>query len=312
MSMRQIALLSALIWTVGSAAAEKETSPLPDITVTAPRPPTDAELAGEAVPNFIASHATPSALIGQLTRWRTPLCPHARGLDQAFNDFVTARIRAVARSVGAPVNDSSACKANMEILFTLEPQKLLTEAVKQDSRILGFHYPHDKKALMTFTRPIQGWYLTSTRNFRGVEILDDPMPLGAEEGGIGSPMGQLPGSKIPPGEPGSRLTNRISSQVVFAFIVVDANRIAGMTIGAISDYLSVLALSQSKTPDACGQLPSIIDMMASNCTRQEKVMQLTAGDIAFLKALYRTDLEQPLGLEKSDIQISMMRQFNGH
>jgi hypothetical protein len=44
---------------------------LPDVTVIAPKPPTEEQLAGEAVPHFVESHATPSTVIHQLTRWRT-------------------------------------------------------------------------------------------------------------------------------------------------------------------------------------------------------------------------------------------------
>ena len=38
-------------------------------------------------------------------------------------------------------------------------------------------------------------------------------------------------------------------------------------------------------------------------------MQLTAGDIAFLRALYSTDLRENLSLETNDIQNAMMREF---
>jgi hypothetical protein len=36
---------------------------------------------------------------------------------------------------------------------------------------------------------------------------------------------------------------------------------------------------------------------------------VTAGDLAFLKALYRTDMELVLEMEQSTINDSMMRQF---
>jgi hypothetical protein len=103
-----------------AVAAETSTS-LPDVTVIAPRPPTPEELAGEAVPRFVQSHATPSTVIHQITRWCTGICPLTRGLDAGMNAFVTARIRAVAQAVGAPHDESSNCVPNVLILFTLEP-----------------------------------------------------------------------------------------------------------------------------------------------------------------------------------------------
>jgi hypothetical protein len=286
---------------------------LPDVTVSAPRPPTPKELAGEAVPHFVQSHTTPSTVIHQITRWRTGICPLTRGLDAAMNAFVSARIRAVATAVGAPRQESTECKANVQILFTLEPQSVLDEVTQQDSKLLGFHYSRQEKKLATMTRPIQGWYVTATRNFKGEESIDDPFPLGAQQSSIDSAGPNQPlKSKVPPGEPGSRLNNWRSSEVVLALIVVDADKIKGMAIGPLADYLAMLTLSQAESADSCGQLPSIMDLMAPECDSGEKPTQLTAGDLAFLRALYKINLETPLELEESGIENAMVRDFSGH
>jgi hypothetical protein len=293
----------------GTASAD-----LPEVTVTAPRPPTPEELAGDAVPKFVISHSTRSTVIGQLTRWRDAICPLTRGLDEAMNAFVTARIRAVAAAVGAPVDESTDCKSNVTILFTLEPQKLLNALVKRDNRLLGFHYPGQGKRLATFSHPIQGWYVTSTRNWQGTETLDDPMPLGEfGDGAIaaGGSFGPEGGGNVAPGTPGSRLDGYRSSQVVRALIVVDANQIKGMTIRSISDYLAVLTLSQARALEACSQLPSIMDLMAPGCRADKKPDQVTAGDLAFLRALYAANLETPVDLEESNIENTMTREFGG-
>ena len=158
----------------------------------APRPPAPEELAGEAVPEFVKAHTAPSTVIHQITRWRTGICPSTRGLETEMNAFVTARVRAIAATVGAPRQDSPDCKANVQILFTLEPQKVLDAVAKQDSRMLGFHYSREDKALVTMTRPIQGWYVTSTRNFKGIEIIDDPLPLRRTARVVRDSTGYLP------------------------------------------------------------------------------------------------------------------------
>jgi hypothetical protein len=296
------------------ALAAEPSPSLPDVTVIAPRPPTPQELAGEAVPQFVQSHTTPSTVIHQITRWRTGICPLARGLDPGMNAFVTARIRAIAQAVGAPHDESSSCVPNVQILFTLEPQQVVDEAIKHDSRLIGFHYAQQEKQLASITRPIQGWYVTSTRNFRGVEMLDDPEPVDVPDSEIAAAMvgSILSVNKVPPGEPGSRLTNLRSSLLVSALIIVDATKIKGMPIGPLSDYFAMLTLSQSKAPSACGQLPSIMDLMAPECQGRERPAQITAGDLAFLRALYSIDLETPLELEQSSLEGNMMRQFAAH
>jgi len=59
-------------------------------------------------------------------------------------------------------------------------------------------------------------------------------------------------------------------------------------------------------------LPSILDLMAAHCAAQEKPEEATAGDLAFLQALYSMDLREILSFERSDIENGMMRQFRAH
>jgi hypothetical protein len=294
------------IASIDAAGAAESSVPVPEVTVIAPRPPTPEELAGEAVPNFIASHATPSTVIHQITRWRNHVCPVAQGLSAAFNAFVTARIAAVAATVGAPY-DAAPCKHNVEILFTAEPQQVLDQLVKRDTRLLGFHYPQQTKKLTTFRGPIQGWYVTSTRGDAGAEAIDVAIPLPIDD-----PANIFTKGKVPPGRLGTRLATGQSSAIVSALIVVDTTKVTGYGVGSISDYLAMMILTHAQSPETCGALPSIIDLMSANCGDREKPIQLTAGDIAFLRALYSMDLRENLSLETSDIQNGMMREFKRH
>jgi hypothetical protein len=288
---------------IDAAGAAESSVPVPEVTVVAPRPPTAEELAGEAVPNFIASHATPSTVIHQITRWRNRICPVVQGLSPAFNAFVTGRIAAVAATVGAPY-DAPQCKHNIEILFTAEPQQLLDQLAKRNPRLLGFHYPQQTKKLTTFRGPVQGWYVTSTRGDAGAEAIDEAIPLPIDD-----PQNIFTKGKVPPGRLGTRLATGQSSAIVSALIVVDTTKVTGLGVGSISDYLAMMILTHAQSPETCGALPSIIDLMASNCGGREQPTQLTAGDIAFLRALYSMDLRENLSLETSDIQNAMMREF---
>lgn len=299
-----IALVFGTIASMDAAGAAE--SSVPEVTVIAPRPPTAEELAGEAVPNFIASHATPSTVIHQIMRWRNGICPVASGLSPAFNAFVSARIVAVAAAVGAPRAADEKCKHNVEILFTSEPQQVLDELVKKHGGgMLGFHYAQQTKRLSAFKGPIQGWYVTSTRGDNGLEAVDAAVTLPVELPG----QGYMP--PVPAGRLGSRLFTGQTSAIVSAIIVVDLSKVSGHAIGPISDFLAMMILSQARSPDTCGTLPSIVDLMASNCGREEPA-QLTAGDIAFLRALYSMDLRENLSLATGDIQNAMMRDFKRH
>jgi hypothetical protein len=279
-------------------------TPMPEVSVIAPRPPTPEELAGEAVHDFVRAHARPTVVTGQLARWEIAVCPIAQGLPPAFNAFVSARILAVAASVGAPHQAGDKCRDrhNVYIFFTSEPQKLLAEVMKQDERLLGFHYPQTKN-LGTTTRAIQGWYVTATRGVKGDQSIDEAEPLLPLQSSL------LNMGKHPAGLPGSRLTSHLSSGIVNVLIVADMSKIVGREIGQISDYLAMLALTQAFAAEQCGSLPSIMDLMAPDCGERDKPSGITAGDLAFLRALYHTDLEAVLPAEQDHILDNMMHQF---
>ncbi len=294
---------------LASATQGTQPQPLSEVTVTAPRPPTPEELAGNAVPDFIHRHAAPTVVTEQLARWgigRDPgICPLTTGFSPSFNDFVSARILAVAAAVGAPTQPTGRCsRHNVYVVFATEPAKALDGMVKQDSRVLGFHYPQQARSLERITHPIQGWYVTTTHGAYGDESIDEAEPLLPLETSI------LDQGKVPAGLPGSRLCSSISSGIVNVIIVADANNMVGRPIGAIADYVAVLALTQAFASERCGTLPSILDMMTPNCDDRDKLTGITAGDLAFLRALYKTDLETVLPIERSDIHNSMMRQFD--
>ena len=279
---------------------------LPNVTVTAPRPPTAAQLAGPSVPDFISHHAALSVALGQLTRWQTGVCPLASGLSPGFNAFVTTRIRAIAAAVGAPVAPPGHCKTNIEMLFTTRPQVAMDAIAKSAPVVLGMHYRAQLPKLKEVTHPIQGWYVTATRGYDGSLVLDQTWAHSMWRPGDLLDAGTVPACHL-----GSHLSTECTSQIINVFIVADTTKVAGYTIGSISDYLAVVALSMAQSLDTCDPLPSILDLMSPGCPSADKPGAITAGDLAFLKALYRTDLKLVPELEKSNIQAQMMSEFGG-
>ena len=56
-------------------------------------------------------------------------------------------------------------------------------------------------------------------------------------------------------------------------------------------------------------MPSIMDLMAADCPDDKRPDQVTAGDLAYLRALYSADLETPVAIERSNIEAMMLRAF---
>jgi hypothetical protein len=274
---------------------------IPDVTVTAPRPPTDDELAGDSLYQFIVHHGTVHYLNtgtgGNIGHWRggrQSICPLTSGLDAGYNDFVTARLRALATYVGAPVQSDPHCKDNVRIIFTARPEEGMKDVVEWASVYFNIRYS-GMKQLLGFRRDhaIQGWYMTTVW---GASVLNTDVAL--------LKLNLLPiWPQIAPRRGDD--TNGIGVVILF----VDTTAVAGDAIGTIADYLAMLTLSVVQSPDYCDPLPSILDLMSSSCGTREKPTAMTAGDLAFLKALYYHNTGLGSSLSRFQIQDNMMRQF---
>jgi hypothetical protein len=301
--------------------AVNETPEIAGITVTAPRPPTEQELAGDSLHQFIVHHATvhydyvnglTRDLNGNLNggshnlaRWRggkQSICPRAFGIDSAANSFVTARIRAVAAYVGAPVQSDPNCKDNVRIVFTPDPAAAMNDVVEWASVYYRGDRWYAKSArLLEFVsdEPIQGWYLTTPRG----------SPVSNTDIGLLRTYLEPLWPKIMPhwlsddGQMGGIGT---------VILVVDTSKLGGYSVATIADYAAMLALSVIQSPDHCDPLPSILDAMSPSCATREKPKTMTAGDLAFLKALYSRDWVYGSSPARADIDYSMRQQFKGH
>ncbi|MGO9931732.1 MAG: hypothetical protein ACLPV8_07955 [Steroidobacteraceae bacterium] len=279
---------------------------IPEVTVTAPRPPTDAELAGDSLYQFIVHHATVhyfnTGVTGRLETWagdKRSICPLTKGLNPEQDDYVTARIRALAAYVGAPVQPGPQCEYNVTILFTNNPQEEMDEVFKWATVYFRNNkYSGGRRELIKFEsdHAIQGWYLMGGGLYSDLALADlDVLPIwplitqnyiGGDGLGFGGPPVRGIGAVI---------------------LVVDATKVVDYTIGPITDYLAMLTLSVAQSPDHCDPLPSILDIFSSSCGARERPTAITSGDLAFLKALYY--LNKGYGLTRVNIENNMMRQF---
>jgi hypothetical protein len=58
---------------------------------------------------------------------------------------------------------------------------------------------------------------------------------------------------------GSRLSIGVRSYILSTLVLVDGNKVLGYPIGAISDYIAMLTLSQLRLTDGCGVLPNSVE-----------------------------------------------------
>jgi hypothetical protein len=289
---------------------------LPEVTVIGKM---DKRTLNHVVSRFIESHAKPSPVIGQIGRWTKEVCPSVTGLQDVYSLFVSRDITSVARSIGAPVPAAAKkCTANVEVVFTPEPQALLNSIAKKYRPLLGYQPKAGTNEGVNFSHPVQSWYMTgSTSQLDGyqrphcISSTAAPCnPVSPEYSGDMPPFftglqidTDLPQSG-PIGTSGSYLTHDMRSEFVHVLIIVDSKAVAKYSLQTVSDYVALLALTHIASLDTCSELPSILNLFAKDCTSPPSVM--TASDAAYLKALYGADLDKNLNIEQGDIRVHMV------
>ncbi len=280
----------------------------------------------EVVRGFVESVVTPTHFIGKIARWEAPICPYTVGVKPEAAQFVTDRLKAVAAEIGAPVSTNAVCKYNIEIVFTKTPQALLDDMKKNQPGLLGYQGSREElDRLATFSRPIEARYTTATKDLRGQVEVDSPRTTSMGQGvTLLMPCGMLGRKFEPPGKickqnipqaskvsvTGSRLGDGLRSNFYHVVIVVDPRLIAGQELGAVSDYIALLALSQLGSLETCQTLPSIVNLLAKDCANPPA--GLTATDKGYLRGLYSMQADLTVGVQKNDIAARMEQAMVGN
>jgi hypothetical protein len=295
--MKPIAIL--LLASLTGAAAQPATE---SVTVTGER------TREEQIQGFVQSRAAPSVRLGKIARWEAGICPAAAGLKPELIRFVVQRLKAIAAEVGAPVNPNASCRTNVEIIFTPAPQALLDNVRKNQEDYLGYHANAAQAArLAKITHTIQAWYATGTIDSNGsvqADLKRRGMPFCMDE-----PECRIVTDVPPSAVTGSRLTNGLHSGFLNVIIVADRGKLLDREIGAVTDYISVLALSQPGSLDDCAALPSILNLLASACAAAPAA--ISAADENYLRGLYRMTPDALLSAQRGEIAYQMKKSLDG-
>jgi len=299
-----------------SAPAAKEAPAVAPVTVTGQAlPPRKViEKQSSDFVQHVAGAGNPE--IDQITHWREPVCAQVEGLVPEQAALIKARIESVAQAVGlkAAWAKGGDCRANVEIVFSDQPQAVMDIVAKRHEDLLGYYHVHDRDRLKRVTRPIQSWYVTATR----VGATCGPALAFAtlkDAGGMPVINGGFPGAtsveetvddpeSVGPIGCGdaSRFTALYTSAFHNVFMVADSRALEGKDLGLVADYMTMLALSKPRSLDGCNALPSVIDRFApSSCPVRDPPDGLTPADAAYLTALYASDPESRKAFEQSDI-----------
>jgi hypothetical protein len=271
----------------------------------------------EVIQNFVKGATTPTHFAGKIARWETPICPYAMGIKPEAAAFLVAHVKQVALEAGVKVSTDQGCRYNIEIIFTRTPQALLDNVRKYNTDVLGYAVSSDEKdRLAKITAPIQSWYATATRDRDGVTEADSPHTVHGGGVTVILPCSMLQPPPAPPGictlqNPyarkvnieGSLLGDGTRSLFDNVLIVADPGKLENFELGAVSDYIAMLALAQIPASGTCQDLPSILNLLAPGC--EAKPSGLTETDRAYLRGLYRMQANLALALQRETIADEM-------
>ncbi len=231
----------------------------------------------------VASGETPAA------RWVTPICPEVLGLEDIGKRAAEAKVRRVAATVGAEVAPDG-CSRNIVVIFTDDGASLARSVVdKEPWRLAGFS-PKAKSEVLNGSIPIRWLYTVETTGRHGGGQLTSGNaaqtqgPPGPGNGGGSSIGGDMPSLMHYESSILSTLTNRVLTS---AIVIIDIDEAMGRRLDALAAYAALVALAEIRN---AGAKPdgSILSLFESSAPPRD----MTAQDLAFLRALYRLPLDR--------------------
>ena len=309
-AMAQHALPGVVMKPAASEAAPASTTVAP-LIVQATKP---AELKKQTY-GFVQTFAATSAMLDQIARWTQPVCLNVQGLPADAAAEVKGRVEEVAKALKVGVGKAG-CKPNIQIAFTSQPKAVIDKVAKEDELLLGYRHHSDRDKLTVISRPVQAWYVTGTGgadvDTAGLAFANlmsrggAPVPVGAagrEPNGF-----QYDDEDNIRGRTGcadSRsFSSCLSSEFQHVLVIVDTNHVQDYPAGLIADYVVMLTMAQPKSLDGCNVLPSVIDLFSKACANFA-MDGLTRADVAYLTALYKTNLESKKAGQTGDIASRM-------
>ena len=229
----------------------------------------------EVLRNFVAALAEPGRS-GQLARWNQEICPVVAGIAPAEAEFMVARIGEVARPLGLRLN-SPGCRSRALVLISPDADGLAHSLVRNYPITLGSEGRTRLRRFAESRRPVR-WISVS-----------DLCPFGCV---------QL----------NSRLVLATHPAFQIMVVIVDGNRIGGVSLGELSDYVALVLLS-SPPPGARPPSQSILSMFDGPRPGGAR-FALTEDDRLFLAGLYESPENARAGEQRAAI-VSRMRRARG-
>lgn len=222
-------------------------------------------------------------------RWVDPVCPRIRGISEPYAGIVAARMRAIAEEVGMRIAPEN-CRTNVSVSFVGDAEGLMREIDRRSPTRLQEVPPDLRDDLIDGDAPVRWWYLTGTRSRHNMGSASQQLQVeGADttSGGSATSNQPVPIEAISHYD-SSVISTQVNRAIVDANVVIDFDRVEGMSLEAIAAYAAFVAFTEVRTsePQAAGSILGIF-------STDPGLRSLTEWDMAFLRSLYRLPLDRP-------------------
>jgi len=252
-----------------------EPATLPQVTIEAER-----HALRERLTRFVRTMTSRVSSYESLARWGVEVCPAVTGLPAPQGEFILQRISTIAHSARVPLGARD-CKPNLSVIVTSEPSRLVKDTwSRNSSRFLDLSgrpaTATERRQFIDDPRPVRAWYGAELVGALGNELRYYDLSREGHE----PKLNTLPTM--------SRIRIDDVPTIRSALVVVDRGHITGLTIGAVADYVAMVALAEVNLQGDYSSAESILNLFTTP-EKGQSISQLSAWDAAFLKALYATD-----------------------
>lgn len=234
--------------------------------------------------DFVNEVAAPARRRG-LARWRDKVCVGVANLQAEAAGYIADRVSTVAQDVGLEVG-APGCRPSILISFTSDANAFTEDFVARRPRLFrvgGAGMDRGGAAFQHFLntdRAVRWWVVSAPVDPENGQIATRLPGMGDDNGSPGQVMRFAPNIDNRGGA--SRLTTQITDDVLRAFIIVDVDRLNGVSLEQLADYLALVALAQiDPEADTSGYL-SVLNVFDDPLQTDG----LTQWDQAYLQGLY--------------------------
>ena len=193
--------------------------------------------------------------VESLVRWNKPICPLVAGIPAEQGEFVLQRISQAARDAGAELAGEK-CKPNFHVVLTPEPEQLLDLWRKRAPKLYGMTPPAQVRRILGKPRPVRAWYNVWDACGQGVDT-------GTIIGGDTN-FGLAAGTPYGTGcLKDSRLTFSVVQSISSVIVLVDLDDTKEIKLGPLTDYISMLGLTDVDLDGDWGDEPTILRLFAA-------------------------------------------------